>query len=86
MIWLRSKLTHHGARPGSLTTREDGKLQKVPLPNVTPATYTKFYDLLAAVIQGKGMVPVTAETARDAIKLVELSIKSSAEGRTLAVE
>jgi hypothetical protein len=55
------------------------------VPNLTPPTYAEFYNLLALALDGKGRLPVTAEEARDVIKLVELSKESSRAQTTLTV-
>ncbi|EFX03674.1 rossmann fold protein [Grosmannia clavigera kw1407] len=66
---------------------DDGQLHTSTVPAVSPPpTYTCYYDLLAAAIDGTGPVPVPAEDARNAVRLVELALQSAAEGRTLAWE
>ncbi|KAK7415170.1 hypothetical protein QQX98_006114 [Neonectria punicea] len=64
---------------------ESGKLNKSVYPNVTPQTYLKFYELLAAAMDGKGEVPVKPEDARNGIRLVELAKASFEQGVTLSV-
>ncbi|KAH7376359.1 putative NAD binding Rossmann fold oxidoreductase [Plectosphaerella cucumerina] len=72
-------------KSGLLTTWENGVHVTAPVPNLTPPTYAEFYNLLALALDGKGRLPVTAEEARDVIKLVELSKESSRAQTTLAV-
>jgi predicted dehydrogenase len=69
-----------------LTVYNGGRLLNAVVPNLPPATYLKFYDILATALEGKGEVPVRPEAARDTIKLIELVAQSSREGVTLPVK
>ncbi|KAJ0116044.1 hypothetical protein N8I77_013651 [Diaporthe amygdali] len=59
--------------------QEDGSIQDFTFPNIEPATYLKFYELLAkALVSGKQEdLPVPAQEAAEVLKIVE-AIKESA--------
>lgn len=70
---------------GLLTTYENGLPVSTPMPNQVPPTYAEFYHLLAQALDGQGPLPVTAEEARNVIRLVELAKQSSEAVATLTV-
>jgi predicted dehydrogenase len=70
---------------GTLTEWDGKDVKSRTVETVKPETYTRYYELLAEALQGKGSVPVSADEAADVIKLVELAKQSSDEGRTLDV-
>ena len=72
-------------RAGSLTTMQSGQPTTQPCPNVEPVTYRAFYSQFAKALAGQGEVPVTPETPKDVIRLIELARLSSKEGRTLDI-
>ncbi|KAH6889242.1 oxidoreductase [Thelonectria olida] len=63
---------------------EAGRLKESVYPNVPPQTYSKYYELFAAALEGKGGVPVKPEDARDGIRIIELAKESSQNGNTLS--
>lgn len=62
----------------------DGSPKRDVHQTVPAVTYTEFYRLLAAALRGDRDVPVNATDARDVLRIVELAIQSSKEGRTLS--
>jgi scyllo-inositol 2-dehydrogenase (NADP+) len=50
-----------------------------------PGSYESFYEGMARAILGEGRVPVLAEEARNTIWMIECALKSSRDGRVLAV-
>lgn len=62
----------------------DEKPSRTTYPTAQPATYVEYYRVLAKALKGDGEVPVKADEARDVLKIIELAIQSSKEGRTLS--
>ncbi|KAK3059105.1 hypothetical protein LTR09_000671 [Extremus antarcticus] len=73
--------SHHG----TLTVIEDGKPSRATHRTAAPATYVKYYRVFAKALRGEGEVPTTPGDARDVLRIIELAIQSSKEGRTLSV-
>jgi predicted dehydrogenase len=63
----------------------DGKPKRSVYPSVQPTTYLEYYKIMAKALKGEGEVPVKPEDARDVLRIIELAIKSSEEGRTVEV-
>ena len=72
-------------RGGSLTTVESGQPTRQTCLNIEPVTYRAFYSQFAKALAGLDEVPVTPETSRDVIRLIELARLSSKEERTLYI-
>ena len=70
-------------RAGTLTSMQSGQPTTQTWPNLEPITYLAFYKQFANALNGQGEVPVTPETPKDVIRLIELARLSSKEGRTL---
>ncbi|KAF9888249.1 hypothetical protein FE257_008818 [Aspergillus nanangensis] len=70
---------------GTLTLVKNGALHASPYPNLSPPTYTAFYDILSDALDGKCEVPVAARDARNVIRLVELAQESSDKGVTVSI-
>ena len=70
---------------GTLTTMENGKPKQTTYPTIEPATYVEYYRLFAKALKGEGKVPVQAEDARDVLRILEMALQSSKEGRTIDV-
>jgi len=68
-----------------LTVIEDGKPSRATHRTAAPATYVKYYRVFAKALRGEGEVPTTPGDARDVLRIIELAIQSSKEGRTLSV-
>lgn len=73
------------------TTEYDANHQKLDdatghyigkLPTI-PGWYRGYYENVVAAIRGKAQVTVTAEIARDGLKIIELARQSHQEGRTV---
>lgn len=73
--------SHHG----TLTLLEDGKPVRKTHATLAPKTYVEYYRVLEKALKGEGEVPVKAQEAADVIRLIELAIESSKQGRTLDV-
>jgi predicted dehydrogenase len=75
--------SHHG----TLTTvaYEKATPVKKTYPTVEPATYVEYYKTFAKALNGQGDVPVAPTDARDVLRLLELALQSSKEGRTIEV-
>jgi scyllo-inositol 2-dehydrogenase (NADP+) len=71
-------------RYGSLTTEVAG-LEVTGRLATLPGSYQTFYRAMAAAIRGEGPVPVTAEEARDTVRVLEDMLQSSREGRVVAL-
>ena len=72
-------------RAGILTSTQSGQLTTQACPNVEPVTYSAFYSQFVKALDGQGELPVTPETSRDVIRLIELARLSSKEQRTLYI-
>lgn len=74
-------VSHHG----TLTTVEYEKATPVrkTYPTITPPTYVDYYRAFAKALRGEGPVPVSAEDARDVLRILEQALQSSKEGRTI---
>lgn len=73
-------------RPGLLITEVEESRQHVQIvPTVKPPTYLAFYNQLAAALAKRGDLPVTPESAREVVRVIELAIESARQKRTLAV-
>ena len=71
---------------GRITTiHDDGEPERSIYHTVEPATYVEFYRRFAKALQGEGEVPVKAEDARDVLKIIDMALLSSKEGRTIVV-
>ncbi|KAJ3337205.1 hypothetical protein HDU93_001447 [Gonapodya sp. JEL0774] len=70
---------------GVLTTSGEGGLVREVFPNVAPKLHTEFYRILEQALKGHGVPPVTAEEASFVVRIIEMAIQSSAEGRTWEV-
>jgi predicted dehydrogenase len=70
---------------GTLTTIVDGKPKREIYPTIKAPTYVGFYSDFALALDGKREVPITAEDARDVIKIIEAANKSSNEGRSITL-
>lgn len=64
--------------PGTVTTVDGAR----PAERV-PGAYQTFYREMAAAVRGEGPVPVPAEEAREVVRVLEVAVRSSAEGRTV---
>lgn len=72
--------------PGVLITEdEEGRPHVQTVPTASPPTYLAFYNQLAAALAKKGDLPVTPESAREVVQVIELAIESARQKRTLAV-
>jgi scyllo-inositol 2-dehydrogenase (NADP+) len=71
-------------RYGSLTTEVAG-LEVTGRLATLPGSYQSFYRGMAGAILGEGRVPVAAEEARNTVRMLELAMQSSREGRVVAV-
>jgi hypothetical protein len=65
------------------STNESGEVVCQTLPTVDPPTYLALYQQLADAMAGRASVPVTAESARDVIQVIELALKSAEMEKTL---
>lgn len=63
----------------------DGKPKQQVYPTIEAPTYVGYYRDFAQALEGKRGVPVTAEDARDVLKIIEAAIKSSKEERSIAL-
>ncbi|KAK5137245.1 hypothetical protein LTR08_000215 [Meristemomyces frigidus] len=71
---------------GRITTiNKDGKPERSVYHTVEPKTYVEYYRLFAKALRGQGEVPVKPEDARDVLRIIELALQSSKEGRTMVV-
>jgi scyllo-inositol 2-dehydrogenase (NADP+) len=71
-------------RYGRLTTEVAG-LEVTGRLATLPGSYQSFYRGMAGAILGEGRVPVAAEEARDTVRILEDALRSSREGRVVAV-
>jgi scyllo-inositol 2-dehydrogenase (NADP+) len=60
----------------------DGASERVPTRR---GNYRAYYDAVAAAILDGAPVPVTAEDAREGLKLIDLALRASEQGRRLPV-
>jgi len=70
--------------PGSLSTFKDGALSTRVVPSL-PGDYPAYYAALREALLGQGPNPVPAAEAIPTMGLLELGLRSAAEGRTLTV-
>lgn len=70
---------------GTLTTIIDGKPKRVLYPTAKAPTYVGYYSDFAEAMEGKRDVPVSAEDAKDVLRIIEAAVKSSKEERSIAV-
>ncbi|KPI41874.1 putative oxido [Cyphellophora attinorum] len=70
---------------GTLTTLIDGKPQREVYPTVEAPTYVAYYRQFAEALAGKAPVPVSAEEARDVLRIIEAAIQSSHEERSVRI-
>ena len=70
--------------PGSLSTFKDGALGTRAVPSLS-GDYPAYYAALREALLGQGPNPVPAAEAIPIMGLMELGLRSAAEGRTLAV-
>lgn len=70
---------------GTLTTVEKEKATPVQrtYPTITPLTYVEYYRVFAKALRGEGAVPVSADEARDVLRILEQALQSSKEERTV---
>ena len=73
--WGEEPPERHGTLTGA-----DGSA--APFPSV-PGSYEVFYRAMAAAVRGEGPVPVSAEQARDVIRVIEKALESSRDGRVV---
>ncbi|KIX03487.1 uncharacterized protein Z518_07040 [Rhinocladiella mackenziei CBS 650.93] len=74
--------SHHG----TLTTAPvNGNIISQPLPTLAGPTYESLYKTLVEALHGNGDVPVSPESARDVIHVIELAIQSAAQEKTLSL-
>jgi scyllo-inositol 2-dehydrogenase (NADP+) len=77
-----------GAEPqdqyGTLTT-ELGGMPLTGRLTTLPGAYESFYRQMARAVAGEGPVPVPAEEARDAVRVIECARRSSREARSVPV-
>jgi predicted dehydrogenase len=50
-----------------------------------PPTYVEYYRVFGKALAGEGEVPVKAEEARDVLKIIEVALQSSKEGKSIAL-
>jgi predicted dehydrogenase len=65
-------------------TQCDGKVTREKYPTL-PGRYPEYYDNLYRAINGQEELAVTAEQARDVIRLIELAQQSDTEKRMIPV-
>ena len=71
---------------GRITTiQDDGEPKREIYHTVEPATYGEFYRRFAKALKGQGEVPVKAEDAREVLRIIDMALLSSKEGRTIVV-
>jgi scyllo-inositol 2-dehydrogenase (NADP+) len=70
---------------GRLNTEVDG-LRYDGVVESLPGRYQGFYENIYAALLGEAALSVTAEQARNTIRIIELAQQSSAEGRAIAVD
>lgn len=70
---------------GRITTLEDGKPRRSVYHTVEPVTYVEYYRQFGKALRGEGDVPVKPEDAADVLRIIELALQSSKEGRTIDV-
>ncbi|KJX95794.1 NAD binding Rossmann fold oxidoreductase like protein [Zymoseptoria brevis] len=75
--------SHHGTL--ITVAYEKAKPVRKTYPTVEPLTYVDYYKTFARALKGEGKVPVAPEDARDVLRLLELALQSSKEGRTIEV-
>lgn len=72
---------------GTLTTiLADGTPKRQVLPTAEPPTYSEYYRHLARALAGQDDVPVSGAEASVVIRIIELAVESSKQGRTLDVD
>jgi len=72
---------------GTLTTiLADGTPKRQVLPTAEPPTYSEYYRHLARALAGQDDVPVSGAEASVVIRIIELALESSKQGRTLDVD
>jgi scyllo-inositol 2-dehydrogenase (NADP+) len=67
--------------PGTVTTVDGARAA-----DRVPGAYPEFYRAMAAAVRGAGPVPVTGAAGLDVVRVLELAVRSSAEGRTLSLD
>jgi scyllo-inositol 2-dehydrogenase (NADP+) len=77
---LRPGMAGWGAAP----SERHGRLSRGGSVPTVPGSYEHFYRQLAAAMRGEGPVPVTAESAGQAIRVLEAALRSAEEGRTVS--
>jgi len=77
---LRPGMAGWGAEPAE----RHGRLSQGGSVPTVPGRYEHFYRQLAAAMRGEGPVPVTAESAGQAIRVLEAALRSADEGRTVS--
>jgi scyllo-inositol 2-dehydrogenase (NADP+) len=65
-------------------TTDAGGLSITGRLTTVPGAYETFYRGMAAAIRGEGPVPVPAEDARDAVRVIECALRSGRDGRRVA--
>jgi predicted dehydrogenase len=69
-----------------ITLGEGGKLDRKVWDTVSPPpTYVEYYRVFGKALAGEGEVPVKAEEARDVLKIIEVALQSSKEGKSIAL-
>lgn len=74
--------SHHG----TLTTVEYEKATPVrkTYPTISPPTYVDYYRVFAKALRGEGPAPVSADDARDVLRILEQALQSSKQERTVS--
>jgi scyllo-inositol 2-dehydrogenase (NADP+) len=91
----QAKMLEDGLRPGdpgwglepedrhATLTTELGGLQVTGRLATIPGAWPAFYRQMACAIHGQGPVPVTPQTARDTVWVLESAVRSSRQGRVV---
>jgi scyllo-inositol 2-dehydrogenase (NADP+) len=91
----QAKMLEDGLRPGdrgwglepedrhATLTTEVGGLQLIGRLATLPGAWPTYYRQMACAIHGQGPVPVTPQTARDTVWVLECALRSSRQGRVV---